>query len=171
MTDANWALRNVLIERYDQLMDQLRRRLKSSDLAQDVLHETYLRLGRAKEVEQVQRPVAYLMQIAMNLARDRHVASNRLLSGEQVEAVLDTVADEAPDPAREMEGRSELEAVGRALAMLPARRRAILLAACKENFSTRVIAQQFGLSSRTILLELKLAREFCASQITKSKNN
>ena len=87
-----------------------------------------------------------------------------------MESVLHLV-DEAPDPAREAEAKSDLAAIERALAKLPSRRRAILLAACKENLPSRLIAQRFGLSVRKIDMELKLAREFCAGELAGPMDN
>jgi RNA polymerase sigma-70 factor (ECF subfamily) len=164
MSDANSPLRSFLVERYDHLIAQLKQRLNSTELAHEALHDTYLRLERSKEIRTIEQPTGYLLRIAMNLAHDRQRAGARLLSIGEIETALNLV-DEAPDPAREAEGRSSLQAVERALAKMPARRRAILVASFKENLPSKLIAQRFGLSVRKIDMELKEARELCAREL------
>ncbi len=164
MPDANIPLRKALVESYDRLLSQLERRLSSRDLAREALHDTYLQLERAKEIRPIEHPIGYLIKIAINLARGRQRAGKRLLSVAEIEATFN-LADEAPDPAQTVEARSELEAFERALAELPPRRQAILLASFSENLSSLEIAQRFGLSKRMIDIELKLAREYCARAI------
>ena len=49
MNEVNLAaLRQLLVERYDDLRQRLARRLGSMEFATEVLHETYLRLGRGE---------------------------------------------------------------------------------------------------------------------------
>jgi len=160
MPEANISLRAVLVKQYDHLVRQLERRLKSADLAQDALHDAYISLERGKEIRPLERPVGYLYRIAVNLARKKLRANQRLLSVAEIETEYD-IADEAPDPAKVMEAVSELDAVKRALADLPERRRAILMAASQESLPSREIAKRFGLSVRKIDKELQLAREHC----------
>ena len=161
MTDANRPLRAVLVERYDELVSQLEKRLSSRDLAREALHDAYLRLESGTEIVNVRRPAGLLLTIAFNLARDRLRSGKRLALFAEIETVL-SLADSAPGPAQTVEARSDLEAVEKVLAELPARRRAILLASSKEHLPSREIARQFGLSTRKIDMELKLAREHCA---------
>jgi RNA polymerase sigma-70 factor (ECF subfamily) len=169
MSGANSLLRNFLVERYDHLITQLKQRLNSTELAHEALHDTYLRLERAKEIRAIDRPTGYLLRIALNLAYDRQRASARLLSVPEIETALNLV-DEAPDPAREAEAKSSLQAVERALAKMPARRRAILVASFKENLPSKAIAQRFGLSVRKIDMELKEARDMCARELALRPN-
>jgi RNA polymerase sigma-70 factor (ECF subfamily) len=166
MTDANGALKDTLVERYEYLLGHLTRRLQSAELARDALHDTYLRLGRIGEIPSVSKPLGYLLRIAMNLARDRQRSSRRLASMAEIETVLDLV-DGGPDPGQTAEMRSEFRAFELALTGLSPRRRAILLASFNEDLPSREIARQFGLSTRMIDRELKLAREYCARVLLK----
>ena len=166
MTDANGALKDTLVERYEYLLGHLTRRLQSAELARDALHDTYLRLGRAREITAVSKPLGYLLRIAMNLARDRQRGSRRLASMAEIETALDLV-DRELDPGQTAEMRSEFRAFEQALTGLAPRRRAILLASFNEDLPSREIARQFGLSTRMIDRELKLAREYCARVLLK----
>jgi RNA polymerase sigma factor (sigma-70 family) len=166
MGDANRALRATLVNSYEYLVDHLERRLRSPELARDALHDAYLRLERSKEIEKIGNPIGLLLRVATNLARDRERKSRRLLTLAEIETAFNLV-DDAPDPARTAEAISEFQAFERALAELPARRRAILLASLKERLPSRVISQRFGLSKRRVDVELKLAREHCARVLLK----
>src|ERR1700737_3839269 len=74
MTETNWAtLRQLLVERYADLGRRVARRLGSTDLATEILHETYLRLDRGSaELGIVHNPKAYLFRTALNVAADHH---------------------------------------------------------------------------------------------------
>lgn len=166
MTDAiRAALRRLLEARYDELSARLARRVGSAHLAEDALQDTWLRLEQGgAAIGEVRNPQGYLFRIALNIARDRRRAEQRLASAEDIEAVMG-LADEAPGPAAVVEARSDLAALERALAELPERRRAIFLAAWGEGRPHREIAAQFGLTVRMIDLELARAREHCAARL------
>lgn len=158
------TLRHLLLMGYDDLKRRLAHRLGSVDLAGDALQDTFLRLECAGDLGPVRRPKAYLYRVALNIAINRQVAENRRLTAAEAEALLDIV-DDAPDPARSAEARSEIEALKRALIDLPPRRREIFLAAWIQETPHQKIADHFGVSLRTIQLELKYAREHCALRL------
>jgi RNA polymerase sigma factor (sigma-70 family) len=158
------TLRHVLLAGYDNLAKRLTAQLGCSDLARDALQDTYLRLERAAEIGPVRNPRAYLLRIALNVAANRRVASRRRLTATETEALLE-VADEAPDPARIVEARSEIEALKAALAELPPRRREIFLAAWVEEVPHQEIAKRFEVTIRTVQIELKHALEHCALRL------
>jgi RNA polymerase sigma-70 factor, ECF subfamily len=157
-------LLNLLLTGYDDLKLRLTRRLGSSDLAGEALQDTFLRLELAGDIGVVSSPQGYLFRTALNIATDRRRAESRHLNHVEVDALLD-LADSSPDAARTIEGRSEVEALKRALAELPPRRRAIFVAAWVEGVPRQVLAARFGVSLRTIKLELKRARDYCALRL------
>lgn len=165
MTDTNIAaLRALLLADYADLDRRLARRLGSTDLASDVLHETYLRLQGLSEIGPVRSPRAYLFRIALNIASDRRRAENRRLTADEVDCLLD-IPDDRPDAARVIEDRSEVELLKRAIAELPARRRRVLTLSRIEGMTNREIAEQLGVTVRTIETDLKQAVEHCADRL------
>ena len=102
----------------------------------------------------------------MSVAATRKIAENRRLTISEVGAFLD-FADDAPDPARIVEARSEIDALKRALQELPARRREILIAACMDEIPHQSIARRFGVTVRTIQSELKQAINHCALRLNR----
>jgi RNA polymerase sigma-70 factor (ECF subfamily) len=165
MTETVWtALQQRLLLRYDNLKRQLVRYLGSTDLADDALQDTWLRLERGGEITAVRSPDSYLFQIALNFARGQLRAENRRLTTSEVEVLLN-IADDAPDAAQTIEARSDLDALKAVMAELPARQRAILVAARLEEMPRPDIARHFGVSTRFVQRELREAQDYCAARM------
>lgn len=168
MTETTWAtLRQLLADRYEEFRLRLSRRLGSEDLASETLHETYLHLDRNDPLGPVHSPGAYVLKTAFNIAMSRYRTEGRYLKAGEIEAELD-IADDAPGPAREAEGRLRLEELRRVIEDLPWRQRAILIAARLEGTPHRDIAERFGISTRMVQLELKAALKFCEERLEKN---
>jgi RNA polymerase sigma factor (sigma-70 family) len=164
MTDGSLAtLRHVLIVRYDDLRQRLTRRLGSAELASEALQDTYLRLEGASGIASVRSPASYLFRMAFNIAVDHRRARARRLARTEVHSLLD-IADDAPDAARTVAARLEVEALAR-MAGMPLRRRSILMAARLDGVPQREIAERFGISLTLVEKELKLAQEYCAARL------
>lgn len=165
VTDTNRTiLRGALLADYDDLSKQLTRRLGSADFAHEALHEAFLRFERVTDIAPVRSPKAYLFRTVINVARDRRRAGRYRVSASEVDALLDVV-DEAPDPARVVEARSEIEALKQALMELSDRQRQIFLAAVVEEIPHREIAQRLGINVRTVQLDLTHALKYCAVRL------
>jgi len=98
------------------------------------------------------------------VAEDQRKSNARLLSVGEVEELYD-MADEMADPARGAEARNELEALERALAELPRRRRAIVYAARVDEMPHKDIATRYGVSVRTVEKELRAGLEHCCERL------
>ncbi|MBN4668834.1 sigma-70 family RNA polymerase sigma factor, partial [Pandoraea nosoerga] len=88
----------------------------------------------------------------------------RLVTLSDAKAAIGLV-DEAPDPERAANARSEVEALRRALAELTPRRRQILLLSRLDGIVLRDIAARLGISQRLVELELKHALAHCALRL------
>jgi RNA polymerase sigma factor (sigma-70 family) len=157
------ALRQLFLDRYDDLKARLTRRLGSADLAGDVLQDTWLRLSRTESIGSVRSPGNYLLRIVLNIVQDRKRSDKRYLSAVEIENLLH-LPDPEPSPAEVAEARSDLQALASVLAELPPRRRAILLAARLDNMPRQEIAARFGISLRLVSKELRLAHEYCVAR-------
>lgn len=159
-------LRRLLTHDYDDLQRALTRRLKSAELAGDALQETFVELSGGADLPTVQRPKSYLFRMAINIALRKIRSDKRTVSLADAVAAFD-IADEAPDPQRAIEAKTELEALQHAVKELTARRRIILYAARVEGKSLRVIAEQIGISQRMVEIELKNALAHCAQRLNR----
>ncbi len=157
MTGMPWAaLRELLVNRYEDFRVRLTRQFGSEELASETLHETWLRLHRQGEAGSVHSPAAFLMRIAANIAKDRQRAERRRARRSEIDAALE-IADPAPGPAQEAQARLDLKMAERAIMELPVRTRAILIASRLEGVSHQAIADRLGISRRTVLYELNRA--------------
>jgi len=163
-------LREQLLRDYTKLRDRLRRRLGSSDAATEVLHEVYLRLGVGETTAAVNNPDAYLYRVALNVAADARDADRRWVDKATIEALRHR--DDCELDAEEiLMARQEWRALLLALEQLPARRRAVFLAARLEQIPHREIAGRFGISLDTVDRELKQAFAFLAKHFGESLRN
>ncbi len=167
MTELGWtALQHRLLMRYQVFKKRLTHYLGSADLAGDALQDTWLRLERGGDLSTIRSPDTYLFSMAVNIARDRMRSENRRLTTFEVATLLDLV-DDAPDAARTVEARSDLEALVAIIEELPARQQAILLAARIDGMPRDDIARRFGVSVRFVQRELQEAHDYCAARLEK----
>ncbi|WP_298280973.1 sigma-70 family RNA polymerase sigma factor [uncultured Bradyrhizobium sp.] len=167
MTETTWTtLRQVLVERYDELRRRLARRL-GDERARETLHETWLHLrDKGSSPGVVDSPIGYLLRSALNLAISRERQETRRIKRFEVQPMLEIV-DAAPGPEREVESREQIVRLEQALEELTPRRRMILLASRLEGIPLREIADRLGVSQRLVELELKAALEHCAKRFGK----
>jgi RNA polymerase sigma-70 factor (ECF subfamily) len=159
--ETSWAaLRQLLVDRYDDLRRRLTRRLGSVDLASEALHEVYLRLDRADNPGAVASPTAYLFRAAFNIASDTRRMESCHARQTTVDGLND-VADRTPGPDGIAEAKVELAALVQALLTLSPRQRAILIAARYEEIPRAEIAKRYRISRRLVQLELQRALEAC----------
>ncbi len=168
------TLRQTLAASYDALVRKLTRRLGSADLADDALHDAWLKLEAEPDPAKIRDPFAYVLRVATNEATEvrRREARRAAMLGQGGEQGSGSTgrtgleaADEMPDPEQIAIARSEWTALKAAIKGLPARQREIVLAAWGENKSYDEIAVQHGVSVRTIQIEVKRALEHCARQL------
>lgn len=171
-SSARDVLVSLLVSAYPDLKRRLAGRLGSAELANDALHDTYVRLHRAEIDGEVRNPRSYLITMALNIASNAARTEARHLSAFEVETLID-IPDEAPDPSRTAQARSELAAVDAALQSLPERRRRIFRRFWTEGASYKELSVENNVSERTIRHELLLANrhvhqateDFCAAEL------
>src|SRR5262249_46588119 len=93
------ALRQLLLDRYDEIKTRLALRVGSTDLASDALQDTWVRLSLGEPLGPVRSLENYLFRIVFNMVQERRRSERRLLSAVEVENLL-SLADELPDPAQ-----------------------------------------------------------------------
>jgi RNA polymerase sigma-70 factor (ECF subfamily) len=167
MSETTWAmLRELLVDRYDELKQRLARRLGSTEMATETLHETWLRLARTGSPGVVHSPTSYVFRVALNVAFDRRHAEGRELSAPDIEALRHLDEDEL-SPLRIAEARSEIMALKEALDELPARCRSVFVAARVEGVPQADIAKRLGISTRMVERELKRAFDYFEVRLEK----
>lgn len=158
------SLLSIFLERYNDFRSQLKRRLGSDDLAHDAMQETFLKVNDLPASSSIQQPAAYLFRVALNIAEDQRRRDSRLLTGVEISELIN-MTDEAADPARIAQGRSQIDAFRRALRGLPERTQQMLLAARVQELPHAEIARRYGVSERIVSKELKRGLEHCAREL------
>lgn len=170
--NAQTLLLDYLARRYAHIRLRLRKVLGDDDLADDVLHDTWLRLQKKEDGDgPVQSPGAYLMRIAVNMAVDVRRRQSRSVSGSEVDALLEEMADPAPDPLQTTQARADLASLMAVLARLPERRRAIVMMVQWEGLTQRETARRLGVSLRTVETDLKRAYDYLNAYMAARENN
>ncbi len=126
----------------------LRRRGRSEQEADDLVHEAFLRLELYQRERPVEKPEAFLMRTALNLSVDAH--RSRATRGEEV--LLDDVdiIDTAPGIEEVLLSRERLRRLSECLARLNHKTRAILLAHRVDGLSYQEIGRLHGLSISSV---------------------
>lgn len=158
------TLRARMVARYAELRGKLERIVGSREDAADAMQETWLRLTAMGDGGTVHNTDAYLLRMAANIATDRYRQDNVLLVRGELNELLHIV-DEVSDPERIAGARSDVEALSQVLGRMPARRRAILVAARVHGELNSEIAQSLGVSLSTVEKELRAALEYCKKHL------
>jgi len=82
-------LLNYLGKHYTSIKQRLTRKLGNAEDAGDALHDTWLRLKGSEAHGPIQNPGAYLSRMAINIAVDVQRRHSRLLSGDNIDALLE----------------------------------------------------------------------------------
>ena len=133
---------------FARVRDALRRRGSSSQDAEDIVQEAWVRLVSYERNQVVDRPEAFLMRTALNLSIDAH--RTQLNHGEEV--VLDEVVlvDDSPAVESVVLGRERMARLTECLARLGEKNRDIFLAHRLDGLTYREIADRHGLSVSTV---------------------
>lgn len=171
--NAQPLLLDYLAKRYANLKRRLRKVLGNDELADDALHDMWLRLKKQEDedVGKVRSPGSYLVRMAVNIAVDVHRKQSRVVSGSEVEALLDEIADPAPDPLQVVESRADLASLVKILERMPERRRKIVIMVRWEGLTQREAAKALGISLRTVETDLRRAYDFLNAYMAARENN
>ncbi|AVA13604.1 RNA polymerase sigma factor [Sphingopyxis sp. MG] len=132
-------------------------RLQPSD-ADDIVQDTWLRVIRTS-LGDVEHPRAYLSRIALNLFRDRYRRDKRRIAHLRLVRI-----EESIDPAAMAEQESLLE-LERAILDLPESLRDVFVLSRFRRLTNKDIADQLGISVKTVEWRIGKAIELCASRL------
>ncbi len=127
----------------------------------DVLQESYLRVLKAKERDEVQSPKAFLFATARNLAVDRVRRLNIIRAESLMENDALSVLDEGEDISETVSRNQELEILTEAIQALPDRCRRIFTLRKVYGMSQSDIARKMGVSVYTVSAQLTIGVRKC----------
>lgn len=139
--------RTGFFEHYEELIGTWTRRLRNRQQAEDLAHDTFVRVLESSASE-VAQPRAYLHQTARNIAVDAYRREDR-----REALTLQAVDQSAPhsgDPEHYMHAIQLADSIERALAELPLNCRKIFIWQKIEGLTQQEIAERLGLSKNMV---------------------
>jgi len=146
---------------YGELVGYFTKKLGSSSLASEVIHETYLRVGTVRQHLSIKNPRAYLYRMANNLATDLYRKEQIRAKHIIAEPLEEYIPYEAPSAYQEVEGRERLTLLLQAIDELPPRCREVLIMRKFKEMEYQEIAQQLGISRNMVEKHLRKALQYC----------
>jgi RNA polymerase sigma-70 factor (ECF subfamily) len=155
----------VMLENYyRELVCFLNARLGNRQVAEDVVHDAYVRvLGRASEVP-IEQPRAFLYRTALNLVIDGH-RRNALHQDEPLEVLDSEERFSLSSPHHSLDHGQRLEMLERALAELPPLCRDSFLLRKLEGMSHLQIAERLGISRALVEKHIVNAMKHCRARM------
>ncbi|MXO65219.1 RNA polymerase sigma factor [Altericroceibacterium endophyticum] len=138
----------ILESGWNALQRQIFRRTHHDD-AEDFLQTSFLRMIERKP-ENVRNPSAFLMQSALNEARDQHRRSKHPAAPRAIEIGDLALRDTAPLPDETLIAQERLARVREGLDRLTPRTREIFLMHRLDGLKYREIAQELGISMSAV---------------------
>ncbi|MCK3852300.1 sigma-70 family RNA polymerase sigma factor [Pseudomonas sp. W2Jun17] len=138
--------RTGFFEHYEELIGTWTRRLRNRQQAEDLTHDTFVRVLES-DASEVAQPRAYLHQTARNIAVDAYRRAERRA------ALTLQAVDQAPhsgDPEHYMHAIQLADSIERALVELPLNCRKIFIWQKIEGLTQQEIAVRLGLSKNMV---------------------
>ncbi|MQS82881.1 RNA polymerase sigma factor, partial [Escherichia coli] len=157
-------LRRILAERYRKLRKRLSFLLGSQGLADEALHETWLRLDKGNDLGPIANEEAYLIRTAMNLASTIRTKEEKRADTVTLDSIEDE-PDESPDALRVADGKRKMETLLALLEELPPRQSDVFLGCFIHGETPEAMAEKHGVSLRTIQTDLRAAVFRCARRL------
>jgi RNA polymerase sigma-70 factor (ECF subfamily) len=144
------------------LVGHVRRILGRAEDAEDVVQDMCIRLLRLQDFWRGERQVrAFLFKIATNLARDELRRRRACAYGAHFPYETAELVSEGQQPEEIVERHLAMEAIRRALRILPPRYRTVFALHVDAHMSYRAISKQLGISTKTVERDICGARDFC----------
>ena len=145
---------------YRELMCFLHAKLGNRQVAEDVVHDAYVRVLERSSDTPIEQPRAFLYRTALNLVIDGH-RRNALRQSEPLEVLDNEERYFNPSPQTSLDQGQRLDMLQRALAELPRLCRESFLLRKLEGMSHQQIAEQLGISRSLVEKHIVNAMKHC----------
>jgi len=122
------------------------RRVRAVDI-EDLAQETYLRLLRARDLQDIGNPQGYLLRVAAHVVAEWCV---RRRPEEKLDGLNESFLIDERTPEFELDANLSHAVLSRALESIPAMTRTVLLLKYRDNYQCKKIAQELELTERQV---------------------
>jgi RNA polymerase sigma factor (sigma-70 family) len=150
-----------LYRHYAAWLGRALRKRFGTDRAEDLVQETYLRMGRYQEKAAIRYPRALLMRVAMNVANDEARRSGRRIAASAV-AFEDLAPGLEPHYAPE---QAESVLLKQVILAMPDTYRSVFLMSRFAGLSYEQIAVRLDISVKTVEWRMSKALAHCAREL------
>jgi RNA polymerase sigma factor (sigma-70 family) len=161
-TNGNDLL-DIFLKHRPRLLNYFSARSLSREEAEDLAQEAWIKLSRNGDAA-FAAPIPYLMRVARSLAIDFGRGRARTLSTAEIDDLLE-ISDKCATPEKTAEDRDQLLLLQKILLELPQRQQRIIMASRLENRRHIDIANEFGVSVRTVEMEIRKAVLYCGKRL------
>ena len=165
--DGN-SLTRIFMEAEEALRGFLTRYLNNKDDIDDALYEAYANTYRAMESQSLDSPRAYLFVAARNIALNQLNKYANRVETSFADAELDEVAGDEPSAEEQLIEQQRQALMREAIELLPRQCRQVFMLRKQHHCSHRSIAEQLGISVRTVERHIANAVLRCSAYIQQS---
>lgn len=158
------GLLNAFLNYRKELLQFLTFKVNCNETAADLCQETYLRVARISSAPEIINPRAYLFRIANNLALD-HLRSRARLEKIQGGTMCEELPCAQPQPDHILDGQQQMAHLEDLIYRLPPQCRTVFLLCRVEQKSYAEIADQLGISTRTVESHMHKALKWLKSHV------
>jgi RNA polymerase sigma-70 factor (ECF subfamily) len=149
-----------------QLKSYLRGTFPSVRDIDDVVQESYLRIWKAKSVQQIHSAKAFLYKIARHLALDVIRKNGNSPLDTVGDPAVSRVIDTSPDAAEALITKEILHHLADAIASLPANRREVVILHKLKGLTHKEVAAQLTVPVRTVEKRCSKALQDCETYLS-----
>lgn len=147
----------------------MRRQLVDLDLAEDSVQETFLRMLRYRQCDDIGEVRALLFRVAASVVADHHRQARTKQLDRRCDIESMQLTSPEPQPDRILSDQQSLGCVKEAIRRLPPRCRQVFLLHRFEDLSYSDIARQFGISERTVENQIAHALAVCRQALGENR--
>lgn len=152
------GIADLFLKHRQDLMRFFTTKVSCPEAAADLTQETYLRITRRADPDNIDNFRAYLFSVANNLAIDYLRSLSRQLKRDGGELSEDVVSP-APEPEIVLSDQQQIEFLQQVIYNLPPKCRQVFLLCRVDEKSYAEVADELGISTRTVESHMRKALE------------
>lgn len=146
------------------LLQHLRALVKDADLAEELLHDTFIRLSKVPALSVIKKPRPFLIKIAHNLALDYLRQQKNRPTASCEDAAQEVVAP-IPEHLELLVNERRTQQLKDAIAELPPRAKEALMLAKFREMTLKEVANEMNITQTMVEKHLKTALQKCRTAL------